>query len=308
MARKYSFVFFILLSFNVLAQINSAFLKKVKSSVTETISFNKNDFKSDSQFWSMVEDHDGLLIYGNNSGVLIYNGEYWKSISLPNKSSVRSLLIDEKGIIWVGGYNEIGNLKKDEFGNYYYESLIDQLYLNNINFENTWKIHEINGKIVFRTFKELIVIMGKSVTHIKANNAFTYSEIVNGNLMVQDAENGIYLLNKESDKLIFLFSSKNIQHSNIVATFPLNSKEIFLITREGYVYLANLNSKTLIKKNELFEKGHIDPINCGIQKNDSTLLLGTLSSKIIELKKNGSFNKTNITFSKSKNTAILNFY
>jgi AraC family chitin signaling transcriptional activator len=308
MARKYSFVFFVLLSFNVLAQIDSPFLKKVKSSVTESISFDKNDFKSDTQFWTMVEDQDGLLIFGNNSGVLIYDGEYWKSISLPNKSSVRSLLIDDKGLIWVGGYNEIGNLKKDEFGNYYYKSVLDELYLNNINLENTWKIHAVNGKIVFRTFKELIVIMGKSVTHIKANKAFTYSEIVNGNLMVQDAENGIYLLNKESDKLTFIFSSINIQNSNIVATFPLNNKEIFLITREGYVYLANFNSKTLIKKNELFEKGHIDPINCGVQKNDSTLLLGTLSSKIIEFKKNGSFNKTNITFSKAKNTAILNYY
>jgi DNA-binding CsgD family transcriptional regulator len=308
MIRKYLFAFLVSLSFIVQAQIDAAFLKKVKSSVTETVSFGKNDFKSDSQFWTMIEDNDGLLIFGNNAGILIYDGEYWKNVFLPNKSSVRSLLIDEKGIIWVGGYNEIGNLIKDEFGNYYYKSLIDSLHLDTVNFENTWKIHSFNGKIVYRTFKELIVITGKTVTHIKANQAFTYSEIVNGQLIVQDENNGIYLLNKNGDKLTYAFNSNDLKNSTFITSLPLNKKEIFFITREGYVYLADLNSKTILKKNELFEKGHIDPINCGIQKNDSTLLLGTLSSKIIELKNNGKFTTTNITFSKVKNTAILNFY
>lgn len=308
MVRKYFYVFLVFLSVTVKGQVDATFFKKIKSSVTETISFGKNDFKSDSQFWTMVEDNDGVLIFGNNSGILIFDGEYWKNISLPNKSSVRSLLIDDNGLIWVGGYNEIGNLKKDEFGNYYYKSLIDQLHLNNINFENTWKIHSINNKIVIRTFKELIVIMGKTVTHIKANQAFTYSAVANGNLIVQDAENGIYLLNKNGDKLIFSINSKDFKNSLITASLPINNEEFFLVTSDGHVYLANLNSKTIIKQKELFEKGHIDPINCGIQKNDSTLLLGTLSSKIIELKKNGAVNKTNISFNKVKNTAILNFY
>ena len=308
MTRKYTVFFLFFFSVTLYAQVETDFLRRVKSSVTEAISFDRNDFKSDSQFWSMVEDKDGLLIFGNNAGILIYDGEYWKSIPLPNKSSVRSLLIDKNGTIWVGGYNEVGNLIKNPFGNYYYKSLVDELHLNTINFENTWNIHSFNGKTIFRTFKELIVIMGKSVTHIKANQAFIFSEIVNGQLIIQDAENGIYTLNREGDKLALLYSSESLQNSTIVATFPLNKNQVYLISREGHVFLADITTKTIQKKTDLFTKGHLDPINCGIQKNDSTLLLGTLSSKIIEFRKNGSVSKNNITFPKVKNNAVLNFY
>ncbi|WP_372745218.1 LuxR C-terminal-related transcriptional regulator [Lutibacter sp.] len=308
MIGKYSFAFLLFISCTIYGQIETSFLKKVKSSVTEAISFDRNDFKSDSQFWTMVEDEDGLLIFGNNTGLLIYDGEYWKSIILPNKSSVRSLLIDKNGLIWVGAYNEIGNLIKDKYGNYYYKSLIDELHLGTFNFENTWNIHEFNNKIIYRTFKELIVIMGKSVTHIKAKHSFVYSEIVHGNLIVQDAENGIFSLNKECDKLTLLYNSEIIKNNTITATFPINNKKFYLISEKGRIFLADLVSKTITKKTELFENGPVDPINCGIQKNDSTLLLGTLSSKIIEFKKNGTVSKSNITFPKVKNNTVLNFY
>jgi AraC family transcriptional regulator, chitin signaling transcriptional activator len=308
MTSKFYYIILLFFPVYIQAQVDDSFLKKVKSSVTESVSFDKNDFKSDSQFWTMCEDYDGLLIFGNNEGILIFDGEYWKTVYLPNNSSVRSLMIDKAGVIWVGGYNEIGTLKKDNSGNYYYESLIDDLGLNNANLENNWKIHDFNGKVVYRSFKELIVIMGKLVTHIKANQAFVYSQVVNNNLIVQDAENGIFLLNKEAEKLRFLFDSDSVENGIITACFPINDEVVFLITIEGNIFLANLVTKTIIKKNELFEKGHIDPINCGIQKDDSTFLLGTLSSKIIELKKDGKVNKTNIVFSKVKNTAIHNFY
>ena len=59
MTRKYSFVFLFLFSFTFYGQVDAAFLKRVKASVTEAISFGRNDFKSDSQFWTMVEDTDG---------------------------------------------------------------------------------------------------------------------------------------------------------------------------------------------------------------------------------------------------------
>ncbi|MCF8274643.1 MAG: LuxR C-terminal-related transcriptional regulator [Flavobacteriaceae bacterium] len=295
-------------AYNAKGQIDNAFLKKIKSSVTEVIRFDKKDFESDSQFWAMCEDQEGRLIFGNNEGVLVYDGEYWKKILLPNNSSVRSLMIDANGLIWVGGYNEIGNLKKDNYGNYYYKSLIDELHLGNINFENIWQIHAFNDKIVYRSFKELIVIMGKSVTHIKANQAFVYSGIINDNLIVQDGDYGIFQLNKSANKLSYLFNSSSVEHGIITTSFPINKNEVIFVTKEGTISLTNLSAKKITKKFQLFEKGHIDPINSGIQKNDSIFLLGTLSSKIIELKRDGSTHKSNISFSNIKNTAIHNFF
>ncbi len=289
-------------------QIDSSFLQMIKSSVTETISYDKNDFKSDSQFWAMCEDKDGLLIFGNNEGIIVFDGEYWKKILLPNNSSVRSLMVDDNGTIWVGGYNELGVLKKDSYGDYNYVSLVNELHLEDINLENFWQIHSFNGKVVYRSFRELLVIVGKSVTHFKANQAFLYSKEIGDNLIIQDANTGVYLLNKDANRMSLVFTPDSYENGVISAVFKVNDQEVFLVTKEGNIYLANLITKEIIKKIKLFEKGHIDPINCGIQKNDSTFLLGTLSSKIIELRKDGSAHRRNISFSKVKNTAIHNFY
>ncbi len=289
-------------------QINSSLLDKIKSSVTETINYDKNDFKSDSQFWTMCEDEDGLLIFGNNEGIIVFDGEYWKKILLPNNSSVRSLMVDDNGTVWVGGYNELGVLKKDFHGDYNYVSLVNELHLEGTNLENNWQIHAFNGKVVYRSFRELLVIDGKSVTHFKANQAFLYSKEIGDNLIVQDANTGVYLLNKEANRITLVFAPDSYENGVISAVFKVNDQEVFLVTKEGNIFLANLITKKIIKKIELFEKGHIDPINCGIQKNDSTFLLGTLSSKIIELRKDGSTQRSNISFSNIKNTAIHNFY
>lgn len=308
MTNRWSFIVLSFFHFCANGQIDQSFLNKIKSSVTETINYDINNFKSDSQFWAMCEDKDGTLIFGNNEGIMVFDGEYWKKILLPNNSSVRSLMIDDTGIIWVGGYNELGVLKKDLYGNYSYISYIKELNLEGNNLENNWQIHSFNGKTVYRSFRELLVIVGKAVTHFKAYQSFLYSEVIGDNLIVQDADTGIYLLNKEADKLSLVFKPESYGNGVISAVFKKNDREVFLITKEGNIYLANLKTKKIIKKTELYEKGHIDPINCGIQKNDSTFLLGTLSSKIFELRKDGTIEKTNITFSKQKNTAIHNFY
>ena len=61
----------------------------------------------------MCENKNGTLFFGNNDGVIIFDGEHWQKLNLPNNSSVRSLAIDEKGVIYAGGYNEVGTIQKN---------------------------------------------------------------------------------------------------------------------------------------------------------------------------------------------------
>jgi len=37
--------------------------------------FSGFDFKANEEFYAMVEDQNGILYFGNNDGVLIYDGE-----------------------------------------------------------------------------------------------------------------------------------------------------------------------------------------------------------------------------------------
>ena len=80
--------------------------------------FSGFDFKANEQFYAMVEGRDGILYFGNNDGVLIYDGERWNKVVLPNNSAATSLVRSDNGKIYAGGYNELGQIKKDSLGSY----------------------------------------------------------------------------------------------------------------------------------------------------------------------------------------------
>ena len=81
-----------------------------KSGLPKIVHYNRSDFKADPQFWTMCENDDGTLIFGNNDGALIFDGEHWKKVFLPNNSSIRSLVKTKEGKVYAGGYNELRNL------------------------------------------------------------------------------------------------------------------------------------------------------------------------------------------------------
>jgi AraC family chitin signaling transcriptional activator len=89
-----------------------------QSNTVKTHQYTKADFNADAQFWAAIEDDDGTMYFGNNDGVLIFDGERWQKVILPNNSSVRSLGKDSNGIVFAGGYNEVGTVKKDSRGVY----------------------------------------------------------------------------------------------------------------------------------------------------------------------------------------------
>src|SRR5688572_4756873 len=101
--------------------------RKVIKGSPRVIHYTRKDFDSDPQIWTMCQDNDGILYFGSNNGVLIFDGERWQKVSFPNNSSVRSLAVNKNGTVFAGGFNEFGVIGKDEFGNYHYESWVHML-------------------------------------------------------------------------------------------------------------------------------------------------------------------------------------
>ena len=80
--------------------------------------YSQQDFNADSQFWSVTEDAEAVMYFGNNDGILIFDGSHWTTVHLTNSSSVRSLAKGADGTIYAGGYNELGYIKHRGFGDY----------------------------------------------------------------------------------------------------------------------------------------------------------------------------------------------
>ena len=189
-------------------------------STLKIIHFSREDFEADPQFLTMCENEDGRLIFGNNDGVLIFDGEHWQKISLPNNSSVSCLVKTQNGTVYVGGYNELGTLQKNKFGNYFYKSLISEFHLEEKNLETLWQVSEYKNHVIFRTFSGLIVITGNRITQLPANNSFVFSKSVKDNYFVQDIGFGIYKFDEKTMSLALVFDAKAISNEGITSILP----------------------------------------------------------------------------------------
>ncbi len=300
-------------AFFVLLISSSGFSQSLNKNIAETsisskakiVTYNRNDFKADPQFWAMCENEDGTLIFGNNDGAIVFDGEHWQKINLPNNSSIRSLLKSKDGKTYAGGYNEIGTLQKNRLGKYFYKSLINELHLEGKNIENLWQIHEIQNHIIYRSFTELILLHGNRVIQIPANKSFIYSEKVNNQYYVQDLDFGIYKLNNKSLKLELVFNSSGIANEDIAAILPSPNPEIItLITKSGTVYKGNLITHSISKKYSLFDGLKNDQITTGIVVDNNDYLLGTRSSKVIKISNSGQIIRNSEFFPGLSNATI----
>ena len=66
--------------------------------------FTAKEYKARPQNWDIVEDKRGVLYFGNNNGILEYDGIFWNTISGMDEQSVNSLDSDPNGTIYAGGF------------------------------------------------------------------------------------------------------------------------------------------------------------------------------------------------------------
>ncbi|WP_168191385.1 MULTISPECIES: helix-turn-helix and ligand-binding sensor domain-containing protein [Antarcticibacterium] len=255
----------------------------------------------------MARDNEDILYFGNNDGVIVYDGERWQKVVLPNNSSVRSLTYSSNGKIYAGGFNELGLIEKDSIGKYYYKSLLKELQLENENLENLWQVHEFKDYIVYRSFKELIVISGNSATHIPSNNAFIFSAVVGTKFYVQDAETGILEFDPISLQLNLLYEPKEYLNNSMVGILPTKNNDLLLVSKEGNVFTGTTSTKEIRLWKTIFEKNINDEIISAIPHEDN-YLLGTLGSRILMVTNNGEVIKDSPAFENVHNSSILNLY
>lgn len=301
-----SLFFFVFLSYLCFSQTKGyTVYENNTSKAPKIIRYNRNDFKADPQFWTMCESNDKSLIFGNNDGALVYDGEHWQKIFLPNNSSVRSIIKTKKGKIFVGGYNEIGTLQKNKFGNYFYKSLVSEYHLEDKNLENLWQVHEHGDFIIYRSFLELIVINGNRVTQLPSNKIFTYSASVGSDYYVQDLEYGIYKLNSKSISLEPVFDNKLFPIEELASILPTKDPNIILFTsKSGILYTGDISKKAIINKRYLFQGVKSDQITSAICLDNFDCLFGTLSSKVIKLNSFGDISRENQVFSGLSSASI----
>jgi signal transduction histidine kinase/DNA-binding response OmpR family regulator/ligand-binding sensor domain-containing protein len=222
-----------------LVTARSGYLYCTNSGLKYHRNYNPDDYMLQPQNWCVSQDQHGIIYVANHGGVLEYDGVSWNTILIPNQA-VRSISIDDTGVIYVGGINELGFLDRDSYGRLEYKSLLEYIDENKKNFGNVWRTHITKEGIFFRTSEHLfrwvpqqkkmdVLLETKNGENYYLNGSFTCE----GTYFINQRNVGLMQLENNSFKIIpggEIFAPINTVF--MIVPYDTSGKKILIGTRE----------------------------------------------------------------------------
>jgi len=155
--------------------------------------FSPKDYAGGTQNFAVVQDDSGIMYFGNNDGVLVFDGVSWRCIQTPRRSIVRSLGIYNNRI-FVGGQGELGYLSPDSRGRLTYISLLEKIPASDRTFKEVYETEILNEVVYFRTHQAIFRWADDKMTVWKPMAEFGKAKAANGALFVLDRGVGLMRL------------------------------------------------------------------------------------------------------------------
>lgn len=175
---------YILFGVFFLITLNFSFSQEIGKPFVQ--SYLPKNYQAATQNWSVLQDQLGIMYFGNNEGVLQFDGVNWRVTPTSNKSTVRSLDIDHNGIIYAGGNNEFGYLRPNTSGKLEYESLSKLLPKEDQNFGDIWRTWATKQGIFFQSQAKLFRWSKGKLKVWKPKRRFSYIAHVQGRVFVRE--------------------------------------------------------------------------------------------------------------------------
>jgi len=195
------------------------------------------------QNWAIVQDQRGIIYAANNGGVRIFDGVTWRCINVPNWK-VRSLAVDRKGTVYIGGISEMGFLDPDSKGSLQYVSLMKHLKNDQKNFTTVFRVNAVKQGVYFRTKEYLFRWNPHSgkMTVWQPRGRFDASFTCYGKLWIH--QRNIGLMEMVDDTLKLIPGNEVFAKVKIFMMVPYNSasKKILIGTHLNGLYLYDMDT------------------------------------------------------------------
>ncbi|MEB0303277.1 transcriptional regulator, partial [Mucilaginibacter sp. 5C4] len=229
MRKHLLFAFFVLVNICVQA----ADIKSI--GVPYVQNYTKAQYQSGNQNWSITRDEHGIMYFGNDEGLLSFDGKYWQLNRMPNGLIVRSVAADGKGKIYSGGFGEFGYWKNNKKGFLKYNSLthlVPKKY-QPVN-EETWKIYVDKDRVIFQSFGSIYIYANGKINVIKAPTPFLFLFKTGSRYFVEQVDAGLFEL--KNNKLIYVAGS-NILGSRVLSILPFSNNKYLIGTAKNGLFL-----------------------------------------------------------------------
>lgn len=220
-------VFFFFIAFQIQAQELLPFVEN----------YNKSDYQGDNQIWNVAQGKDKAMYFANNHYLLRYDGVVWEKYSLPNKTIIRSILI-EGDRIYSGSYKEFGYWYRKN-GKMHYVSITKKLRLfDEKDNEEIWKIFRFKGSLYFQSFNDVFIYNGKHIQKIKFPFLISYCFVVDNHVYAASVDKGLFRMDGSK---ISNPQGWDILKNTVVHAIEKYKNQTYIFTQKKGIFIVEKN-------------------------------------------------------------------
>jgi ligand-binding sensor domain-containing protein/DNA-binding CsgD family transcriptional regulator len=250
----------------------------------QIINYSYGQYKGGIQNWDVAQDANGILYFGNNDGLLSFNGRFWTIYHLPNFTVVRSVEVDALNRIFVGGQDEAGYFFPDAHGVLTYHSLIGLLPLKERKFADVWNIVIRGDEVFFRTLNKILHFKDNRMRVYKPETQWDFMGEANNQVFAQAKDKGLMIFNNGSWKP--LHPAGDWSRSSITSMLKYNGDTVLMSTlKNGLFTLVGNQIKPF--KTDVDQIFFNDRIYCAVPVNKDWYAFGSTSAGILIMNKKG---------------------
>ncbi|MFN3800174.1 hypothetical protein [Belliella pelovolcani] len=179
----------------------------------------------------------------------------------------------------------------------------------NQNFENVWDIHELQGKLIFRTFKQLMLYDNNKVTILPADQTFDFSGTTAQELFIND-QSILKILDVQKLKYREILDIEEIGNEEIVSIIEGYEPNYpyLLITKQGSIYGLNLETNQVSFRKRMLPISASNLITSVIKSKKGKYYFGTLNTNLLEASIENEELEISQTFTNNQSQTVLNVF
>lgn len=183
--------------------------------------YSSKEYKSDNTNWCIVQDKRGVMYFGNEKCILEFDGNSWRRIEVPNSALVRSLAIDDNGIIYVCASSDFGYLEPDSLGQLKYKSLVGYLDKKYKQSVEIWDVIANSKGVYFKTDDKIFRWSKKKFTVIDSVYSFRFYKMGDD---IYARNNGTGLMKIEGDSVFVMPGGEYFKKIGVFDMLPYDGK------------------------------------------------------------------------------------
>ena len=200
--------------------------------------YTAKQYGANPQNWGVAQDQRGVMYFANTDGLLEFDGtsdsRSWRKLSLPGASVVRSVSVDNRGTVYVGGVGDFGLLKPDSTGTLKFVSLIGLVPKEDREFADLWRILPTPQGVYFSAYKRLLRLNNDGTIRVwRPQKRFAKAFYVLNALYVQASEYGLMKMG-EDDQLAPVPGGQRFASDVMNAAVPFDGGALIAATSHLY--------------------------------------------------------------------------